>query len=180
MRAEVAAQFAAFQATGLVCDHVNVHMNFHLNPVVAVAVFFSARKANIRVVRIPTEPARLISAVDGVMAHQRFASRKLVNALRYARAVFLRHLAASWGLRSPHLSVGNAWSGAVTADRLAALLPLLPPGTTEIYMHPATSDIFPGSAPGYRYSEELAALTDQRVRAAITGLATGGYTEMLA
>ena len=73
-----------------------------------------------------------------------------------------------------------AWTGAVTADRLAGFLPRLPAGATEIYLHPATSGGFPGAAPGYRYAEELAALLDPRVRAACAGLTTGGYAAMLA
>ena len=35
---------------------------------------------------------------------------------------------------------------------------------TEIYCHPATADTFDGSASGYRYVDELAALTAPGVR----------------
>ena len=45
------------------------------------------------------------------------------------------------------------------AARLAGLIEHLPEGLSEIYLHPATGP-YPGSAPGYRYAEELAALTD--------------------
>jgi len=51
---------------------------------------------------------------------------------------------------------GLAWSGAMTGARLAGLIRYLPDGVSEIYMHPATGP-YPGSAPGYRYGEELAA-----------------------
>jgi hypothetical protein len=34
MRAEVAAQFAAFAATGLPLDHVNAHKHFHMHPMI--------------------------------------------------------------------------------------------------------------------------------------------------
>lgn len=43
---------------------------------------------------------------------------------------------------------------------MRAALADLPPGLTELYTHPATADDWPGSAPGYRYRDELAALTD--------------------
>ncbi len=93
-------------------------------------------------------------------------------------AALLRRLAARFGLRAADRVVGLAWSGAFTADRLAAVLPLLPrSGSTEIYLHPATRGGFPGAAPGYRYAEECAALTDPRVRRAVAagGFATGGH-----
>jgi predicted glycoside hydrolase/deacetylase ChbG (UPF0249 family) len=68
---------------------------------------------------------------------------------------------------------GLAWSGAMTPARVTALAGALPDGISEIYFHPATRDDFPGHAPSYRYVEELAALTDPAVRAA---LAASGAT----
>jgi predicted glycoside hydrolase/deacetylase ChbG (UPF0249 family) len=38
MRAEVAAQFAAFAATGLRLDHVNAHKHFHMHPMITSAI----------------------------------------------------------------------------------------------------------------------------------------------
>jgi hypothetical protein len=40
-------------------------------------------------------------------------------------------------------------------------------GLTEIYCHPATSDSWTGQARGYRYRDELAALVDPAVKAAL-------------
>jgi hypothetical protein len=58
----------------------------------------------------------------------------------------------------------------------------LPDGMVEIYTHPATSDSFPGSARGYRYRDELAALVDRDVIAAVkrSGRSTGGYADAAA
>ena len=74
---------------------------------------------------------------------------------------------------------GLAWSGAMTTERLAGLLSRLPDGLTEIYAHPATGEAFPGSAPGYRYVEELMALTSPPVREALraAGAQLGGYAD---
>jgi hypothetical protein len=116
-------------------------------------------------VRIPWEPPALVPG----------AGRAL-----WPLTLWLRRLAAWHGLRAPDRVVGLAWSGAFTAERLAAVLPRLPPGTTEVYLHPATGGGFPGAAPGYRYAEELAALTDPRVCATAARFTTGGYTAMLA
>ena len=171
LRAEAEAQMRAFRATGLVCDHLNAHKHFHLHPVIAAIAFRAAREAGIRAVRVPWEPPALVRAVEP-------CSRAAPRAL-WPFAALLRRLAARHGLAAPDRVVGLAWTGAFTADRLAALLPRLPAGTTEIYLHPAARDGFPGGAPGYSHVEELAALLDPRVRTACAGLATGGYAAML-
>jgi hopanoid biosynthesis associated protein HpnK len=171
LRAEIAAQFAAFAATGLACDHLNAHKHFHLHPVIAAYAFAEAARHRVTAVRIPWEPPALIRAVQPTAATQ---PRAL-----YPFTALLRRLAASRGLRAPDRVVGLAWSGAFTAERLAAVLPHLPAGVTEIYLHPATSGGFPGQAPGYRYAEELAALLDPRVRAALGKTAATGYTVAL-
>ena len=75
----------------------------------------------------------------------------------FARA--LRRRFARAGIAAPDQVFGLAWSGAMTPARLAGLIEHLPDGLSEIYMHPATGP-YPGSAPGYQYAAELAALTD--------------------
>lgn len=172
LRVEVAAQIAAFRATGLGCDHINAHKHFHLHPVIAAIAFAAAQAAGIRATRIPWEPPALIRAAEPGAGT---APRGL-----WPFAALLRRFATRHGLAAADRVVGLAWSGAFTADRLAAILPALPFGTTEIYLHPATASGFPGAAPGYRHAEELAALIDPRVREAASRLATGGYAAMLA
>ncbi|WP_206664782.1 hopanoid biosynthesis-associated protein HpnK [Dankookia rubra] len=164
LRAEIAAQFAAFRATGLACDHLNAHKHYHLHPVIAAIAFREAARHGIRAVRIPWEPPALVPG----------AGRALLPMI-----LLLRRLAAHHGLRAPDRVVGLRWSGAFTADRLAEVLPRLPAGVTEVYLHPATAGGFPGAAPGYRYAEELAALLDPRVRAAAARHPSGGYTAMV-
>jgi hypothetical protein len=83
------------------------------------------------------------------------------------------------GLRAPDTVFGLAWSGAMTADRVEGVLGQLPEGRTEIYFHPAIRDDFPGHAPGYRYVDELAALTAPGVLAVARrgDVAIGGYAD---
>ncbi|WP_187830316.1 hopanoid biosynthesis-associated protein HpnK [Siccirubricoccus phaeus] len=164
LAAEIAAQLDAFAATGLPCDHLNAHKHYHLHPVIAAIALRLAAVRGIRAIRIPWEPPALVPG----------APRLLWPMTRWLRLLARRH-----GLRAPARVVGLAWSGAFTAARLAEVLPRLPEGVTEIYLHPATAGGFPGAAPGYRYAEELAALLDPRVRAACAGLPRGGYREML-
>jgi chitin disaccharide deacetylase len=73
-----------------------------------------------------------------------------------------------------------AWSGAMTKNRVAALLRRLPAGVVEIYLHPATTNAFAGAAPGYRYADEFAALCDAECIAAVrqSGYAVGGYADV--
>lgn len=65
----------------------------------------------------------------------------------------------------------------MTRHRLAGLLRHRPRGLVEIYLHPATDDGFEGSAPGYRYREELAALCDPVCRDLAAGLSCDGYAD---
>ena len=171
LRAEISAQFALFLASGLRCDHINAHKHYHLHPIIAATAFRLAKAAGVRAVRIPWEPPALIRAVDPAATTQPRALRPLAG--------WLRWLAWRYGLRAPDRVVGLAWSGQFRADRMAAVLPRLPPGVTEVYAHPATAGGFPGGAPGYDYPGELAALVDVGVMRAAGGIPRGGYTAML-
>ncbi|MGH6972747.1 MAG: hypothetical protein ACREEQ_14160, partial [Caulobacteraceae bacterium] len=73
---------------------------------------------------------------------------------------------------------GLRWSGAMRAERLAALLRAPPPGLVEIYLHPATAGGFEGAARGYAYEAELAALIDPACAEALSasGRTAAGYS----
>jgi len=157
---EIEAQFAAFAATGLPLDHVNAHKHFHLHPTIAGLILKIGARYGIKAARAPVEPRDLIGAIEPVKAT--LAGR---IAGPYARSLAGRFRRA--GLIVPDRVLGLAWSGHMTADRLLALIERLPPGLTEIYTHPASADAYPGSAPGYAYRAELAALVDPAVKAAL-------------
>lgn len=156
LRAEIEAQFAAFAATGLPLDHVNAHKHFHLHPTIAQLVIEIGRRYGMTAMRAPVEPRAIVNRVEPVPTGLAIRVADIWAHRLHAR---LRRA----GLKLPDQVFGLAWSGAVTADRLAALIPQLPPGVTEIYSHPATRDDYPGHYPGYRYADEFAALTDSRV-----------------
>ncbi|WP_431301437.1 hopanoid biosynthesis-associated protein HpnK [Sediminicoccus sp. BL-A-41-H5] len=172
LAAEVAAQVERFTATGLACDHVNAHKHYHLHPLIAAALMQAAAGAGVRCIRLPWEPGPLIRAVD------RASPRPAEWALKPWCGT-LRRRALNWNLVAPDRMVGLAWSGHFTATRLRAVLPRLPEGVTELYFHPALRGGFPGSAAGYDYAGELAALCDPAVAAAVAGLERGGYAAML-
>jgi hopanoid biosynthesis associated protein HpnK len=158
LAAEIDAQFAAFAATGLVLDHVNAHKHFHLHPTIARHIVAIGRRYGLRAMRVPDEPSALLARVDP-------ATR--VSPPLWPVTALLRRRLRRAGLQAPDRVFGLAWSGAMTAPRVAALLHHLPDGVTELYTHLATADRFVGSAPGYRYADELAALTDAGTRAAL-------------
>lgn len=173
LAAEIEAQFAAFAATGLPLDHLNAHKHFHLHPTVLGLAIRIGRRFGLRAVRAPVEPAAAVGAVEPT-------SQGIAGWLAgaYARRAQRRLRAA--GLLVPDQVFGLAWSGAVTAERLSRLLPHLPEGLSEVYAHPATGG-YPGSAAGYRYAEEAAALLDPQVRAAVTqgGFRTGRFGDFV-
>jgi len=158
LAAEIEAQFAAFAATGLPLDHVNAHKHFHLHPTIAGAILRIGQRYGMRAARAPIEPRRLLRQVDGTDTGPRVETvwARLVRA-RLRRA----------GMLVPDQVFGLAWSGAMTADRVRGILERLPDGLTEIYTHPATS-AYPGSAPGYDYRGELAALVDPLAKTILT------------
>ena len=144
LAAEVGAQFAAFAATGLPLDHVNAHKHFHLHPTIAATILRIGRRYGMTAIRAPLERGN-----RGIEAWWAWLLQR-----RMRRA----------GLLVPDQVVGLAWTGAFDTERMGRAIRDLPPGLTEIYTHPATADAYPGSAPGYRYRDELAALLDAEVK----------------
>ena len=162
LAAEIAAQFAAFAATGLYLDHVNAHKHFHLHPTIAGLIATIGARYGLCAVRAPLEPgapsltdpwARLVAA--------RFRRR---------------------GIAVPGAVFGLQHSGAMTAERLSAAIRALPDGLSEIYLHPATRDDYPGHGPAYRHRAELAALLDPAIGAqvAAAGVRSGSFAALTA
>jgi chitin disaccharide deacetylase len=172
MRAEIRAQFEAFRATGLKLDHVNAHKHFHLHPSILKAVIELAREFGAPAVRAPLEPRAVLAQVEATAPR---LSAWALGSLAIAQRARLKRT----GVGAPDQVFGLAWSGAMTQARLYGLIAHLPEGITEIYTHPATASGFAGAAPGYRYEEELAALTSPELRRQIaaSGIATGGFAD---
>jgi chitin disaccharide deacetylase len=169
---EITAQFEAYRATGLPLDHVDAHRHFHLHPAVAASIIGIGRQYGMRALRVPAEPWRIVADIDP-------QTQRRLGRLAAPWIASLRARARRAGLLTADAVFGLAWSGAMTATRLAALVGRLPPGLVEIYLHPAVTDGFAGAAPGYRYAEEFAALCDSACLAAVrrSGYALGGYAD---
>jgi chitin disaccharide deacetylase len=171
LEAEMTAQFSAFAATGLALDHVNAHKHFHLHPTIAGLIVKLGERFGVRGARVPLEPQGVLAAIE---PHR--ASATVALTAPFARALRGRFKRA--GIAAPDQVFGLAWSGAMRPERLAGLLAHLPDGLSEIYMHPATG-AYPGSAPGYEYAKELAALTDPRMAGLIRqrDIRLGGFAD---
>ncbi len=174
MAKEVEAQFEAYRKTGLPLDHVNGHRHFHLHPTVGHAVMSIGARYGMRALRVPVEPWSVIAGIDP-------QTQRLIGRVTAPWAVVVRNRARRAGLITPDAVFGLAWSGAMTAARLAPLLAKLPAGLVEIYLHPAENSAFVGAAPGYRYAEDFAALCDPACISAArrSGYALGGYADAL-
>jgi len=176
LAAEIEAQFKAYCASGLALDHVDAHKHFHLHPTITRALLAIGRRYGMRGLRVPHEPMATLIKVDAS------ARRDYLPKLgRAPWAASLRARARRAGLMVPDAVFGVTWSGAMNEARLSGLLAHLPDGCSEIYLHPAASNDFVGHAPGYRYVDELAALTAPSVIAAARGLdiALGGYSDFV-
>jgi hopanoid biosynthesis associated protein HpnK len=171
LEAEMTAQFSAFAATGLALDHVNAHKHFHLHPTIARLIVKLGERFGVRGARVPLEPRGVLAAIE---PHR--ASATVALTAPFARALRGRFKRA--GIAAPDQVFGLAWSGAMRPERLAGLLAHLPDGLSEIYMHTATG-AYPGSAPGYEYAKELAALTDPRMARLIRqrDIRLGGFAD---
>jgi chitin disaccharide deacetylase len=173
LAAEIGAQFEAFRATGLKLDHCNAHKHFHLHPVVGRLIAEIGSRFGLRAVRVPLEPVRMLRQIE--------PRTPWIGSLAIApAALWLRRRVRAAGLLAADRVFGLHWSGQMTRQRLTALIERLPEGLTEIYLHPACGP-YEGSAPGYRYRDELEALLAPEARAACAAgaIETGGFLDFL-
>jgi hopanoid biosynthesis associated protein HpnK len=176
LEAEIRAQFAAFARTGLALDHVNVHKHFHLHPTLLEMLLRVGREFGVPAVRVPHEP--LWFAAHGGT----WLSGANAALLGPWVALMKRRLRKAGTLHNDQL-FGIAASGTMDEAKLLTILARLPPGITEIYLHPAVRSgaAIAASMSRYRHADELAALLSPRVRAAIAagGFGHGGYEDLM-
>jgi hopanoid biosynthesis associated protein HpnK len=158
---EIAAQFRAFAATSLPLDHANAHKHMHLHPVVGRLMIETGRAHGLRAIRVPAEPARVMTALG---VPQGPGARALLAWTRLLRAQARRA-----GVVTNDHAFGIAWSGGMTEARVLRLIPHLPAGVSEIYFHPAAARdvLLDRLMPGYDHAGEMAALMSPALRAAV-------------
>lgn len=159
--AEIAAQFAAFAATGLPLAHADAHQHMHLHPTIGALLVREGARYGLGRVRVPMEPPAVLAAC-GTSAG--IGGRALATWSRLLRAQVRRA-----GMATSDQVFGIAWSGAMTEARVLALLARLPAGESEIYFHPAArrDALLDRLMPTYQHEAELAALLSPAVRAVL-------------
>lgn len=153
---EIGAQFAKFQRTGLVLDHVNGHLNMHLHPTVFELLASRCFDWNIRHLRITDDPLALNARLDGGRWAYRLSHAFIFSRLaRRARRTLLGS-----GIKFTSHVFGLLQNAHVDERYVLKLLPELPPGDSELYSHPSL-DEFP---------HEFTALISPRVKAKVADL----------
>ena len=156
LAAEIRAQFAAYVSTGLPLHHADAHKHMHLHPTVGRLMIGIGKEFGLTRIRVPAEPPCVLRACGEAPG---VADRAL-----YAWSRVLRTQVRRANLQASDHVFGIKWSGHMTAARVTTLLQNLPPGSSEIYFHPA---IRPDPAlyvlmPDYEHEAELAALLSLR------------------
>lgn len=160
LAAEIRAQFAAFQATGLPLDHANAHKHLHLHPTVLSLMLRIGREFGLRAVRLPWEPlaAARCGGAKGLAPAlwSFFLSPWLRLMRRRLRRFGMAHNDALFGLTS---------TGVMDEATLLRALACIPEGASEIYFHPALtrSALLQTLMPGYRHDAEWVALCSPEI-----------------
>lgn len=151
LRAEMRAQFAKFQATGLKLDHVNGHLHLHLHPAILPMLLEEGPAFGMRQIRLTFDPLRLNLRIAGGywgyrLSHAFIFHLLAARARPRLRAAGLKHTAHVFGL------LQNA---RVDTAYVRSLLPRLPAGDSELYSHPSLGD----------FRHEFEALADPAITA---------------
>jgi predicted glycoside hydrolase/deacetylase ChbG (UPF0249 family) len=134
---ELTAQIERVRSAGLTITHLDAHKHVHAYPPIFAIVTRLAERFRIPVVRVPFERW---PNVYGRTPQQRTARRQaLMNAAMLPWAWRDYRRAARAGIRTPHF-VGRAHTGVLSAQVLAAMVRTLPPGVTELMVHPGYVD----------------------------------------
>ncbi len=152
IEAELAAQFRKFHETGLILDHVNGHLHFHLHPTVFPFLVKNATLWKIERVRLTRDPLSLnLKLARGNYFYR--LSHALIFGMLSARAARM----SGSRFKFTDAVFGLLQNGRVDAAFINALIPHLPLGTSELYSHPSLDE----------FQNEFDGLIDNRVKAQI-------------
>ncbi|MDB6067384.1 MAG: Hopanoid biosynthesis associated protein HpnK [Pedosphaera sp.] len=153
LRREIIAQFEKFRATGLVLDHVNGHLHFHLHPTVFRILMEVAETFGIRRMRLTRDPFRLNARI----ASGQWMYRGSHAFIYYCLAGRARGALQQRGIKHTKRVFGLLQNARVDETYITRLLPQLPAGDSELYSHPSLDE----------FKNEFDALVSVRVREAV-------------
>jgi hopanoid biosynthesis associated protein HpnK len=157
------AQIERILAAGLRPDHLNSHQHVHMHPVLFGRALDLAAEHGIPLVRMPHTNFRLNAGIDGGRLASKFLKACVFNALR--GACLLVHEPSRPGVYAADHTYGLLQIGRTDASYLVKLLPQLPEGVSEIYIHPGLRP--EACSPHIRRDIELAALMSPEVAATV-------------
>jgi hopanoid biosynthesis associated protein HpnK len=161
LRREIAAQFAAFAATGLPLSHVDGHHHLHVHPAVLPVAAGLAARHGAYGVRLPGEGLR---ALHGG-APRAVAEAMALGALAGVWRGVLRREGLAWAAESH----GALRSGGMHEAYVLELLgELRGSRSVELFFHPSTGSSEPGEPRGPNPAD-LASLVSPAVRRAVLG-----------
>jgi hopanoid biosynthesis associated protein HpnK len=150
LRKEIHAQFARFRATGLPLDHVNGHLHLHLHPTVFDILMEEAKALGFERMRLTRDPFWVdVSMAQGQRLY-RGTHAFIYSILSRAALGRLQKRA----IRHTHRVFGLLQNARVDEAYILKLLPVLPPGDSELYSHPSLDD----------FKHEFDALISPRVK----------------
>ena len=153
LRAEIHAQFARFRATGLPLDHVNGHLHLHLHPVVFSILMEDASALGIKHLRLTREPFWM----DVPLAHDNRLYRATHAMIYFCLSWNAQARLRRRNIRHTQRVFGLLQNARVNEEYISKLLPLLPPGDSELYSHPSLDE----------FRNEFDALVSPRVQALV-------------
>lgn len=165
IRREMAAQVRALQAAGVPIDHLDGHQHVHVFPAAIDATIRTAAAFGIPWIRIPDEP--LPESTDRNVLMHRAEARMFSRLAAAAR----RRIAGS-ALRATDHFRGLYLKGAMSVESLERTVRALPPGLTELMVHP-------GRAPGSRSRGPFAAFSHRDREKELEVLTGGDFRRML-
>lgn len=164
LEGEIEAQFEALERLGVRPTHADAHFNIHVHPVIFPLLARAAKRHGVPRLRLP----------GGELAAAAGYGRLLELPGIAAQAAVFGALGRSLRPKAEGLEVTRSFgvlrSGLMTEAYLLSLVRRLPPGTTEVYLHPssdpATRVVRRPTATHHTYSE-LEALVSPAVRRAL-------------
>ncbi|HJU09569.1 MAG TPA: hopanoid biosynthesis-associated protein HpnK [Candidatus Binataceae bacterium] len=141
--------------------HLDGHLNFHVHPIIAGILIDLATEYQVPCIRLPREPiiATLRLAADNF-------PRKVIESIIFkALSRRMLKLMQGRGIGSSDRLFGLHQTGHLSQEYVLGLIDRLPPGTTEIYFHPAEQ--VNGQSPSTAAQVETQILKSPRVRQAL-------------
>ncbi len=135
LESEIRAQFEAFRSTGLLLDHVNTHHHIHLHPTISRMILKIGRDYGMRAMRLPYEPFLPSWRASRSRIFQRIGTSVLVGPW----ISLLRKRLKKQKVNSNDFVFGMNDTGRLNLDLVLRFFTQLPPGVTEICLHPENS-----------------------------------------